>query len=77
MILLRLSATKRKSSGERGHPCRRPRSSLKKGEAAPLMRRAKDVVVIQFITQGDKGVAETQVNQKKPDVKPTDSVKGF
>lgn len=47
---LRPSTTKRKISGESGHPCRNPLSALKKGEAAPFMRTAKDAVEMHPIT---------------------------
>ena len=38
------STTKRKIKGESGQPCHSPRFALKKEEAAPLMRTAKEAV---------------------------------
>ena len=46
MSLLTPSATRKKSRGERGHPCLNPRSEWKKWDAAPLMRTMKEAVVI-------------------------------
>ena len=46
IALLKPSATSKKSRGDRGQPCLNPRSAWKKGEAAPLMRTAKEAVVI-------------------------------
>ena len=46
IALLKPSATSKKSRGERGHPCLNPCSAWKKGDAAPLMRTAKEAVVI-------------------------------
>ena len=47
---LRPSATKRKISGESGHPYCNPLSALKKGEVSPFMRTAKDAVEMHPIT---------------------------
>jgi len=49
--LLKLSTTKRKIRGESGHLFLRPHSTLKKGDAKPLINIVKDVVLIQFMTQ--------------------------
>ena len=46
MALLRPFSTSKKSRRERGQPCLDPHSAWKKGDAAPLMRTAKEVVVI-------------------------------
>ena len=46
IALLKPSATSKKSRRERGQPCLDPHSAWKKGDAAPLMRTAKEVVVI-------------------------------
>jgi hypothetical protein len=55
IILLIHSTTRRKRSGERGHPWWSPLSSLKNFVVDPFMRRAKDVDEIQFIIQVTKG----------------------
>ena len=44
--LLKPSTTSKKSRGDRGKPCLNPLSTWKNGEAAPLMRTAKEAVVI-------------------------------
>jgi len=63
--LLSPSATKRKSSGERGQPCLKPLSEEKKGEAEPLISTAKETVVRQFMTHLMKGDAKPKcVNNK-------------
>ena len=46
IALLKPSATSKKSRGDRGQPCLNPRSTWKKGEVAPLMRTAKETVVM-------------------------------
>ena len=46
MALLKPSATSKKSKGERGQPYLNPLSAWKKGDATPLMRTAKETVVI-------------------------------
>ena len=46
IALLKPSTTSKKSRGERGQPYLNPRSAWKKGDAAPLMRAAKEAVVI-------------------------------
>ena len=46
IALLKPSTTSKKSRGDRGQPCLNPRSAWKKGEAAPLMRTAKEVVAM-------------------------------
>jgi hypothetical protein len=48
--LLRLSTTKRKTRGDKGHPCIIPLLGLKKGEATPFIRITKEVELIQCIT---------------------------
>ena len=45
---LRPSATKRNKRGDSGQPCQSPRSAWKNGEAAPLIRTEKEIVVIQL-----------------------------
>jgi hypothetical protein len=57
------STTKRKSKGESGQPFLSPLSSLKKGEVEPFMRREK-VVEMQLRIQENKGVRESQMNEK-------------
>ena len=47
---LSASATRRKIRGESGHPCQSPHFALKKGEATPLMRTAKEAVEMHPIT---------------------------
>ena len=47
IALLNPSTTSRKSRGDTGHPCLRPLSAWKKGEATPFMRTAKDAVMMQ------------------------------
>ena len=47
MALLRPFESSKKSRGERGHPCLNPCLAWKKWDAAPLMRTAKEAVVIQ------------------------------
>jgi hypothetical protein len=49
-----LSNTNIKRSGESGHPCLIPCSSLKKGEVYPFIRISKEVVEMQFITHVTK-----------------------
>jgi hypothetical protein len=50
---LRHSATKRKRSGDRGHPCLTPLSSLKNEEVEPLIKMEKETEdrhpIIQFV----------------------------
>ena len=46
MALLRPFSTSKKSIGERGHPYLNPHLAWKKGDAAPLMRTAKEAVEI-------------------------------
>jgi hypothetical protein len=55
--LLKPSATRRKSRGERGHPCLRPLSEEKKGEVAPLIKTAKVTEEIQAIIHLMKGTS--------------------
>ena len=49
IALLKPSATRRKSRGERGQPYLNPRSAWKKVDVAPLMRTAKEVVEMHAI----------------------------
>ena len=46
MALLKPSATSKKSRGDRGQPCLNPCSTWKKGEVAPFMSTAKEVIVM-------------------------------
>ena len=46
IALLKPSTTSKKSRGDRGQPCLNPYSAWKKGEAAPLMRTAKEAIVM-------------------------------
>jgi hypothetical protein len=55
--LLNPSATRRKSRGERGHPCLSPLPEEKKGEAAPLIRTTKVTEEIQAIIHLMKGTS--------------------
>ena len=57
--LLNPSATRRrrKSRGERGHPCLRPLPEEKKGEAAPFIRTAKVTEEMQVIIHLMKGAS--------------------
>jgi hypothetical protein len=48
---LRHSVTRRKRSGDKGHPCLTPRSIVKKEEADPLINIEKDTEVKQAIVQ--------------------------
>jgi hypothetical protein len=57
MALLKPSATKRKRSGERGKPCHRPLSEMKKGEAAPFIRITKENKEIHAIIHLMKGTS--------------------
>jgi hypothetical protein len=52
--LLRPSTTMRNNRGERGQPYLIPLLDLKKGEATPLIRIAKDIELMQLITQVTK-----------------------
>ena len=45
------SMTSRKMRGERGHPWRKPRYALKKGEATPFMSTTKEAIEMHPITQ--------------------------
>ena len=55
--LLNPFATRRKSRGERGHPCLRALPEEKKGEAALLIRTAKVTKEIQAIIHLMKGTS--------------------
>ena len=55
--LLRPSATRRKSRGERGQPCLSPLSEVKKGEATPFISIAKVTEEIQEIIHLMKGTS--------------------
>ena len=46
IALLKPSANSKKSRGDRGQPCLNPCSAWKKVEASPLMRTAKEAVVM-------------------------------
>jgi len=58
--LLRPSTTRRKSSGERGHPCLKPLSGLKKVVAEPFMSTEKDTIVMQHIIHLIKGTVKAR-----------------
>jgi hypothetical protein len=49
--MLRISKTRMKSRGERGHPCRSPLSLWNALEASPLIKTARVAVVMQPIIQ--------------------------
>ena len=51
------SATRRNNRGERGHPCLRPLSEKKKGEAALLIRTTNVTVDMQTIIHLMKGTS--------------------
>ena len=55
IALLNPSATNRKSRGDSGHPCLRPLSAWKKGEAAPFISTSKEAVVMHAKNHFMKG----------------------